>query len=615
VNQTVRDCLEEAMDFEGLRRVLRRIHAGELRLIARDTPEPSVFAYEILDARPYAFLDDAPLEERRSHAVQTRRGAGRTDEMGALDPEAIERVRGEERPDPRDADELHDALMTAGYLALDEIAGSPDSLARLTANRRATVTAVGVVAAERVGEIRAVHPQLSLDPPVTPPASRSRLWTRDEAIVELLRGRLTLTGPATAQSLADSLRITPSEANAALLALESDGVILRGRFTAFANSAPANLERVEWCDRALLARIHRYTVNRLRAEIEPVSPADFMRFLFKWQHVDPSDRLRGHDGLREAVSLLDGFEAPAAAWERVILAARVDDYDPSMLDMLCLAGEAAWSRLSPPAPDALDAPRLTGATPVALFQREHANAWLALRSDGDREQRLSPDARTVLTWLRTRGASFFADIRQHTALDDDAARAAVGSLVAAGLAASDGFSGLRALMWTADGRLPGHDRRASFAGRWSEIPVSAAPIEDALAAQAWALLRRYGVVFRRVIARDPLAAPWRDLARVYRRLEARGEIRGGRFVAGMSGEQFALPRAVERLREVRRSSADGRTIVISTADPLNLAGIVTTGERLRISARNRITYRDGVPVAVRESDVVRPVLTLEPAAL
>ena len=594
VAQAVRDCLEEAMDFEGLRGVLTKIHNGELQLVARDTPEPSVLAYEILNSQPYAFLDDAPLEERRSHAVQTRRGAAAADDLGALDAAAIARVREEEQPDPRDADELHDALMTAGFLTSTEIDGRRELVDALRASRRAAATRLGVIAAERSAELRAVHPDLVLDPDVAPPPSRVRPWTREEAIVELLRGRLTLTGPATAAALARSLEIASRDADAALLSLEGEGVILRGHFT-----PGADRSALEWCDRALLARIHRYTVTRLRAEIEPVSPADFMRFLFKWQHVDPTDRLTGLDGLREAAALLDGYELSAAAWERSVLPARVEGFDGSMLDMLCLAGEAAWCRLSPPAADLTDPPRLGPATPIAIFLREHAEAWLALRQSGAaREARLDDAARRILERLRDRGASFFNDLRNATGLDDDAARSAVGSLVAAGLASSDGFSGLRALIWSAQGRPFTLDRRANFAGRWSAIPAASTASEDAVEAQAWSLLRRYGVLFRRLLAREAVAAPWRDLARICRRLEARGEIRGGRFVAGMTGEQFALPRAVERLREVRRTPATGRPIAISAADPLNLAGIVTAGERVRAAGRVHLVYQDGVPLDV-----------------
>jgi len=414
-----------------------------------------------------------------------------------------------------------------------------------------------------------------------------------------------LTGPVTAAALADSLGVVVADADAALLALEAEGVVLRGRFTPGAAA-------LEWCDRTLLARIHRYTLNRLRAEIEPVSPADFMRFLFRWQHVEPSCRLTGLEGLREVMASLDGYELGAAAWERHVLSARLDRYEPSMLDMLCLSGEAAWARLSPVIREGSDVPALVPATPIALFLREHAAAWRALRAQGE-EPSLGESARTALSVLRARGACFFADLASACALDADALRQAIGTLVACGLVTSDGFSGLRALVWAARGRPAAHDRRSSFAGRWTALQPIAEEVtrDEAVTLQAWSLLRRYGVVFRRLLTRETNAANWRELARVYRRLEARGEIRSGRFVSGMSGEQFALPDAVERLREVRRIHADGALVAISAADPLNLTGIVTAGERIRSAARNRIVYRDGVPVAVREGDFTRELAPID----
>ena len=608
VSQTVRDCLQEAMDFDGLRAVLHRIHAGELQLIARDTPEPSLFAHEILNAKPYAFLDDAPLEERRSHAVQSRRATdpASAGDLGALDADAIARVREEERPDPRDADELHDALLTAGFLTPTELEGvRPERLADLVAARRAG-SALGVsFAVERLPELRTIHPDLVVATSLQPPASRlAKTWTRSEAIAEILRGRMTLVGPVTGSALADSLGVSAADVDAALLLLESDGVILRGRFT------PGE-PQLEWCDRSLLSRIHRYTLNRLRAEIEPGSPAEFMRFLFRWQHVEPTSRLTGFDGLREIVAALDGYELAAAAWERSVLPARLDRYEPSMLDMLCLSGEAGWARLSanlaggPP-------PNLVPATPIALFLREHAGAWRALRtSDGDPP--LDDTARTVFSVLQARGASFFGDLAAGCGLDADRLRHAIGALVACGLVTSDGFSGMRALVWAARGRPAAHDRRSNFAGRWTFIASDdEVARDDAIEVQAWALLRRYGVVFRRMLTRETNAATWRELARVYRRFEARGEIRSGRFVTGMSGEQFALPGAVEQLREVRRIPADGGLLTISAADPLNLTGIVTAGDRIRTAGRNRIVYRDGVPLAVLEGDYVRELAPIDP---
>lgn len=617
VSQTVRDCLEEAMDFAGLRAVLLRIHAGELRLVARDTPEPSAFAHDILNARPYAFLDDAPLEERRSRAVQTRRATdvGPDGDLGALDPEAIALVREQERPDPRDADELHDALVTAGFLRSEELeSAAADLLPQLVAARRAeTATWRGatsgspniIVAAERIPELSAIHPDLVLRSSVQPPASRAaRAWTRSEAITEILRGRLTLCGPTTAAGLAAPLGIPTQEADAALVVLEADGVVLRGRFTPRETA-------LEWCDRALLARIHRYTLARLRAEIEPVSPADFMRFLFTWQHVERSSRLSGVDGLRAVVSSLDGYEVAASAWERAVLPARVDPYDPSMLDLICLAGEAGWARVSLAHGDD-PAPSLIPATPIALFLREHAGAWTALRATQD-DPPLSRSARTVLAELRSRGASFFRDLVSASELTADELQQAIAALAARGLATSDGFSGLRALVWAAR-RGRARDGRSRFTGRWTAVASDTGVTrEQAVELQASALLRRYGIVCRRLLAHEANAAPWRELTRVFRRLEARGEIRGGRFVTGLSGEQFALADAVDRLREVRRTADHGDLIVISAADPLNLTGIVTSGERIRTSGRSRIVYRAGAPLAALEGGAVRVLAPMDPS--
>jgi len=534
VSQTVRDCLEEAMDFDGLARVLERIHRGDIECVARDTVEPSALAHDIINARPFQFLDDAPLEERRTQAVYTGRS-------GILDESAIQRVRDEARPDPRDADELHDALLTAGFLVDGEF--PRELMEELVVARRAGRMDIDVwVAAERLPEILAVHPQ-----PVafSAPPSRNREWTRDAAIVELIRGRLSIVGPTTISELAASLRISDRDAETALLTLESEGVVLRTGGS--------------WCDRRLLARIHRYTLNRLRSEIEPVAASDFTRFLFAWQHV--AQKLTGVDGLRMVVAQLEGYEVPANAWERYILPARIDRYDPATLDTLCLTGEVGWAKLT---------------SGIGIFPREHAGAWPP--SGG--QTILSVRAQEILDTLRAKGASF---LKRDDPVDE---------LIDAGLITSDGFLGR--------------------SGRWSlcggQTPASV-PIEI----QAWALLRRYGVMFRRLLTREPNAPPWRDLTRVYRRLEARGEIRGGRFVTGMSGEQFALPEAVERLREIRREGPNGRLTVISAADPLNLTGIIDTNERVRATPANRIAYRDGVALSVMEGDFLRPLAPLDDA--
>jgi ATP-dependent helicase Lhr and Lhr-like helicase len=601
VNQAVRDCLEEAMDFDGLARVLTRIHANEIELVARDTTEPSPLSHEILNASPYAFLDDAPLEERRTQAVYTRRAGdvSSANALGALDAAAIARVRDEERPDPRDADELHDALLTAGFLTNEEAAAIDEALFEtLVRTKRAALVschpersegpsaapqgrsfAVSAaqddtlwIAAERLPELQAIH---TITTSITAPPSRNRVWSRDEALVELIRGRTTITGPVTAQQLARSLQVDDVEP--ALLALENEGVILRGTF-----SGPN-----EWCDRRLLARIHRYTIVRLRAEIEPVGTAAFMRFLFAWQHVAPSAHLSGIDGLQQLVAQLDGYEVAANAWEKTVLPARMDRYEPSLLDMLCLAGEVGWARVS-----SASSTSVVSATPIALFLRDHADAWRSLRTDSH-ELTLSEEATRILETLRARGALFSRDLGN--------SEAAIGELVSAGLIASDAFAGLRALI-SLNGRGP------NFSGRWSLLEHGSASREEAVEIQARTFLRRYGIVFRRLLAREPNAAPWRELSHIYRRLEARGEIRGGRFVHGMSGEQFALPEAVERLREIRREQPDGNLVVISAADPLNLSGIVDASERIRAATNTRIAYRDGLAVSVMEGDYLRPLV-------
>jgi ATP-dependent Lhr-like helicase len=385
-----------------------------------------------------------------------------------------------------------------------------------------------------------------------------------------------------------------------------------------AETANDSRHPLEWCDRRLLARIHRYTLNRLRADIEPVSPAGFMRFLFAWQHVDPPARLTGIDGLRAIIGVLDGFELAASAWERAILPARLDRYEPTLLDMLCLTGEVGWARLSPAS--APESPtRFGGATPIALFLREHAQAWQAIRltrmRDEDRppvDHTLTTGARRLLDALRSHGASFLRELAAtFTGSGDDQLDldAALGELAAAGLVTSDGFAGLRAIVAASGESRRPRESRSHAAGRWSTFGAESpdASLERAIDMQARSLLYRYGVVFRRLLTREANAAPWRELTRVYRRLEARGEIRGGRFVSGMSGEQFALPDAVERLREIRRTAPNGRLLAISAADPLNLAGIITTGDRVRAAAASRVVYRDGVPVAALEGDYMRPL--------
>lgn len=629
VTQAVRDCLEEAMDLPRLDAIVRDVLAGRVGRVARDTPEPSPIGHEILTARPYAFLDDAPLEERRAHAVYTRRALEPTSarDLGALDEDAIERVRQEAWPQAEDADELHDALLTSGFLFEREAAGEWLPLFRqLCGAGRATRVSITTtssapqpmwIAAERLPEASALLGAIRVDPAVGPPAAYDSPWERHDALRELLRGRLEILGPVTASLLAVQFGVDESDIDLALIALETEGVILRGHFT-------PGREAMEWCDRRLLARIHRYTLNRLRAEIQPVSGADFMRFLFRWQRVEPGAQTRGADGLAAALEQLDGFELAAAAWEADVLPTRVEQYSPELLDQLCLTGRVAWGRLSPPVVNGAS-PGLVRSSPMALFLRRNTAVWLSARPP--ERPSLSGGAAQLLETLERRGASFFDELVAECRMLPTHVEQALRELAALGLVTSDGFSGLRALLTPSELRKPiGQPRRrrrtsiygVDTAGRWvllglpgdttagqPHAPRSAAEARAIVESYARTLLHRYGVVFRRILARETNAPRWRELVAVYRRMEARGEIRGGRFVAGMTGEQFALPEAVPMLRSVRKEPPSGRLIAIGAADPLNLAGIVTPEERVPALASNRILYRDGAAIAAIEKREVR----------
>jgi ATP-dependent Lhr-like helicase len=605
VDQVIDDCLHEAMNLDGLLAILARIENSEIRCVGRDLPEPSPLAAEILNAKPYAFLDDAPLEERRTQAVYARRAfePGTADDLGALDADAIARVRDEAWPEVENADELHDALLVSGFLTEAEgRAGRNGSswlgyLDELVRDHRAARIDGLWVAAERMTLAEAL------------PGSA-------EAARELIRGRLEITGPTTAAALAASLGVPVPDAEAALAALESDGVVLRGRFT------PGATE-LEWCERRLLARIHRYTLSRLRAEIEPVSSGDFLRFLLAWQRVEPDERASGLEGLAAVIEQLDGYEVPAGAWETEVLGARCAEYDPALLDILSLTGRVGWARLSAPATGngngGTHGNRPIRSTPVALFLREHAELWRKL-APARGEERPSSSAQAVLDALTRLGASFFPEIVAASGLLATQAEPALAELAAAGLVTSDSFAGLRALLTPSAKRKPPaggvrKQRTVPFgmeaAGRWSLTREQEAGgreqgvLPGAVEACARILLQRYGVVFHRLLAREAIAVPWRDLLLVYRRLEARGEIRGGRFVAGVTGEQFALPDAVARLRAIRRAPRAGKLVAISAADPLNLLGIITPGERVPAIASNRIVFEDGAPLAVSEAGGIR----------
>lgn len=620
VNQTIADCLLEAMDFPGLKRVLEGMEAGQCTMIARDTTEPSPLCHEVLNARPYAFLDDAPLEERRTQAVITRRGLDvkSAEEFGKLDQAAIDLVKEQAWPDPENADELHDALLVTGAIPGDDGRGKRDGWSAhfdaLRGAGRATVVDGRLwVATEKLPMVQAAFPDAKLEPAVTPPErERAKTWAREDAIRELVRGRLEVIGPTTAADLADPLGLPQIDIDVALAALEHEGFALRGRFT-------AGVQGTEWCERRLLARIHRYTLDRLRKEIEPVAAADFLRFLFQWQRLATGSRAEGPEGLAAVLDLLDGYELAAGAWESDVLPARLTDYDPLWLDGLCLSGEIAWGRLTAIRnAEAGTRNRKMGpvkSTPIALFRRERGEIWRAGTPEIDPAALpLSSTGKAMLGAFEARGALFFGDLVNATGLLRTEVEKGLAELVAWGLVSSDSFAGLRALLVPSDRRRPigpgAYRRRGRIApfgvetaGRWARThgrpPI---PDEQVAEAIAWQLLRRYGVVFRRLVQRETLLAPWRDILRVYRRLEARGEIRGGRFVGGFSGEQYALPEAIGLLRTTRREQGAHELIAVSGADPLNLVGILTPGEAVPAITTNRILYRDGVPIVVKEGE-------------
>jgi ATP-dependent Lhr-like helicase len=691
VGEVMKDVLTEAMDVEGLKTLLRGMASGEIRVIAVDTPVPSQFSHEILNANPYAYLDDAPLEERRARAVNMRRVLPESvlEEVGGLDAGAIAQVREEAWPDVRDADELHDVLHTLvalpeGVRGGEEIPtsraedaremGHPGSsfgwgihFERLVSEGRAGVAVVAEgetpsgqpvgrrrywVAAERARSFGALFPSAVFEQRLADVESGD--VSRDDALLTLVTGWMSHVGPTTASQLGFELGLGASDIEKALLRMEASGTVLRGSFSGAGSRNPVELRstgqpgaavptqgtrehETEWCERRLLARIHRLTVGMLRKQIEPVTAAAFMRWLLRWQHAAPGTQVAGERGTLEVLQQLQGFEIPANAWERQVLSRRVVDYDPKWLDQLCLTGAVGWGRLSPhPAmldsggaanatsdgASALSAPRQrrvipTSVAPITFFVREDAD-WMALRQNPHVSQTardmghptqasrgLSHGAQLVLEFLRQRGASFFADIVRSTGKLKAEIETALWELVAAGLVTADGFDNLRSLIdpKRRAGQGSGKSNRPRHsAGRWVVLHAEAAVERPrAVEAACWMLLRRYGIVVRDLLARESNLPTWRELLMGFRRLEDRGEIRGGRFVDGFLGEQFALPVAVELVRGMRNLPLSGETMTLSAADPLNLVGILVPGERVPAISGRSVSYRDGVAVLAGET--------------
>ncbi len=734
VDQTVKDCLEEAMDVDSLEKLLTSIERNEKNLFARDVIEASPLAQEILNARPYAYLDDAPLEERRTRAVYQRRWLDpeTARDMGKLDQGAIDRVRHEAWPRVENSDELHDALVELGFITEQEGTDWQEFFAELKNDRRAAVLQVNTrtagvrgpqrgspagvldppamsarreppgdsgrsfndanagetpalpvqklwVAAERLPQLEAMYPSAALQPPIVAPETSAQVpWVFEDALVEVLRGRLEGLGPVTVEALVNSFGLSKNAIESGLLKLEAEGFVIRGQFT-------PGLTETEWSARRLLARIHSYTLNRLRQEIEPASTADFMSYLLAWQKVAPDHQMEGSESVRAIIEQLEGFEAPAASWEGELLPSRLAEYDPAWLDDLCLSGEVVWARLTPPAPPSPSArsavsengvERARGSapvrnTPIALLRRKNFAIWnWVFPQPSLNEVEFSTTTRAVHEYLALRGASFFTDIVEGTKLLRTQVEESLAELVANGLVISDSFAGLRALLTPSSRKTQAASKRKhrqaayemSSAGRWSLLNRGAATVLTGSASVAPArgssptvkegsvpepestekiariLLKRYGVVFKRLLEREGIALPWRVLLRIYHRLEARGEIRGGRFVAGISGEQFALPDAVGMLRAIRRartgavdfsfrspaqkeeepsltvglpsSASEESLISVSAADPLNLVGIITPGGRVTAHTSNRILYRNGEPITVLEAGETRFLVEL-----
>lgn len=629
VEQTLSDCLTEAMDIDRLEQLLAAIVSGKKQLVQRDLTEPSPFAHEILNANPYAFLDDAPLEERRTQAVQSRRwlDPDTATDFGALDAAAIERVNHEVSPVAANPDELHEALMLVGALNTIEATRLGSNIwetwfnelqhaGRAILIEREEPQPSLMVASERYAELRVLWPD-----EVTTPAADITVahlfpaLPEDEATVALIRARLDCCGPQTVNMIAATLGLTSGTVDVALRTLENRGVVFRGRYT-------PGTDTDEWCDRRILARIHRYTMRRLRAEIEAVPAAVYLRFLFEWQYLAAGVKLEGPQATAAVIEQLAGFEAAASAWESEILPGRIRDYRPEYLDQLHASGRAVWLRLNAKRSSSSNTNGPLKTTPISLIPRADLKSWLAMVEidGGQNDAMLGGVAKMILRALEERGAAFFDDIVERCGVLKSQCEQALGELAAAGLITADSFAGLRVLLMPASRRRPlngSHRRGRSTAaldttGRWDLIPRDSANTGASLDSDSGemdavvhTLLNRYGVVFKRVLERETALPPWRYLLWALRRMEARGEIRGGRFVAGFSGEQFALPEAVTALRKIKKQAPGLEIVTVGAADPLNLVGIVVPGLRIPSGISNRIAYFEGEPVAIRLGEEIR----------
>ena len=643
VQQTIHDCLTEAMDINELEQIVKAIETNKVQLVARDLREPSPFAQEIINARPYAFLDDAPFEERRTLAIRNRSwlDPAEAEDFSTLDMAAIERVREEAWPWIRSADELHDALMLLGFMTLEELHGQeeqPDCalfLEVLVKNNRAVKACCGKhtvwIAAERQPLYAALDAAMTFNPAVALPANLQQAWTQESALVEILRGRLEALGPVTATQLAAPLALEKSQVELALLTLETEGFAFQGHYTPL-NGRASTVAEKEWCERRLLQRIHRYTIDAHRESIKPVSQQVYMQYLFDLHEVRQqgqadSTRINTPETLKRILQQLDGITAPATAWEADILPARMPNYDPAWLDQLCISGQICWGRLLQPR-DASTEHRKAGpikSTPLNLVQRSNLDLWKRLTGHQQENRQLGSAAQLIHTLLQNKGASFFSDLVMMSSMLALQVEQALAELVSCGLVTSDNFTGLRALL-TPDSHKPkagSHDRRRAIygmedAGRWSLLvhdTMAEHDIEDQMLdrlIQLW--FKRWGVISRKVLEREQNVPSWRTLLIKLRRMELRGDVRGGRFINGVGGEQFALAETVNVLRKKQKAwlerEADSKVhkpiqVVLNATDPLNLLGTLLPEKRISHLSGNRILFEDGLPVAVLEKDSVR----------
>jgi ATP-dependent Lhr-like helicase len=646
VRQTLHDCLHEAMDVEGLRELIERLGDGRCEVLCVETTEPSALAHEILNGKPFTYLDDAPLEERRTRAVRVRRGLPVEErDLSRLDADAIAQVRAQALPDPRDPDELHDLLLGTGFWPAEERwsvwfqalerAGrafgfevEPAAVSRVGEGTPPTRGVRYWAAMERRSWAAALHPTAILEGPRSDAVPTEPI-DEGSAVGQVLRGHLETTGPVEVATLAARLSLRTGLIETGLAGLEAEGFVLRGRFDA---PGEASVGGEQFCARRLLARIHGGSQARLRARVEPASARDLMRFLLEWQHVAPGHQHEGAMGVAQVVEQLQGFDLAAGAWESEVLSARVRGYRPEWLDPHCLSGQISWLRLAPREEARATSADGTGthrgratsrSTPLSLVLRADLPWLLQAHRGGEAGGAAGAAlAERIGAELGARGALFHAELVAALGARPAEIEAALWDLVARGRVGADGFQALRSLLGARDGRSKGKAERrarrglrrglaagatAGAEGRWSLVPPRAeVEDEDGLAeAVAEQLLIRWGVVFRDVVAREHLALPWREVVWALRRLEARGSIRGGRFVSGFSGEQFALPEAVEALARVRRRPRAGERVRVCGSDPLNLVGILTPGARVPALRTRSVVYLDGLPVELAETESAR----------